>query len=70
MSFALKTWQLWVVAIGAWIKPTESSQRRIERQQTTWKQFLLSHWECLDAIDFTTIEVWITADWWPTTCCS
>jgi putative transposase len=28
------------------------------RRQTTWKQFLESHWECLGSIDFTTIEVW------------
>ena len=28
------------------------------KRQTTWKQFIQSHWECLGAIDFTTIEVW------------
>ena len=30
------------------------------KEQTTWKQFLQSHWECLGAIDFTMIEVWTT----------
>jgi hypothetical protein len=28
------------------------------KRQTTWKQFIQSHWECLGSIDFTTIEVW------------
>lgn len=28
------------------------------KRQTTWKSFLKSHWEVLEAIDFTTIEVW------------
>ena len=27
------------------------------KEQTTWKQFIQSHWECLGSIDFTTIEV-------------
>ena len=26
--------------------------------QTTWKTFLRAHWDCLAAIDFTTVEVW------------
>jgi len=28
------------------------------KRQTTWKTFLLSHWDVLGAIDFTTMEVW------------
>ncbi len=28
------------------------------RRQSTWKEFLRSHWDVLGAIDFTTIEVW------------
>ena len=28
------------------------------KHETTWKQFIQSHWECLGSIDFTTIEVW------------
>ena len=28
------------------------------KRQTTWKTFLKSHWDCLAAIDFTTIEAW------------
>jgi putative transposase len=28
------------------------------KRQTTWKQFIDSHWECLGSIDFTTVEVW------------
>jgi transposase InsO family protein len=28
------------------------------KRQTTWWVFLKAHWECLGAIDFTTIEVW------------
>ena len=28
------------------------------KRQTTWKTFLKAHWDCLAAIDFTTIEVW------------
>ncbi len=28
------------------------------KRKTTWKTFLKAHWECLGAIDFTTIEVW------------
>ena len=28
------------------------------KQQTTWTEFIKSHWEVLAAIDFTTIEVW------------
>jgi hypothetical protein len=28
------------------------------KQQTTWTNFIKSHWEVLAAIDFTTIEVW------------
>ena len=28
------------------------------RRQTTWKTFLRAHWDCLAAIDFTTVEVW------------
>jgi transposase InsO family protein len=28
------------------------------KRQTTWRTFLKAHWECLGAIDFTTIEVW------------
>jgi hypothetical protein len=28
------------------------------KRQTTWKQFIQSHWACLGSIDFTTIEVW------------
>lgn len=27
--------------------------------QTTWRTFLKAHWDCLGAIDFTTIEVWM-----------
>jgi len=30
------------------------------KRQTTWKTFLKAHWDCLAAIDFTTIEVWTT----------
>jgi len=30
----------------------------IRKRQTTWKTFLKAHWDCLAAIDFTTIEVW------------
>ena len=30
------------------------------KRQTTWKTFLGSHWDVLAAIDFTTIEVWMT----------
>ena len=28
------------------------------KRQTTWKTFLKAHWDCLAAIDFTTVEVW------------
>lgn len=28
------------------------------KQQTTWKTFLKAHWDCLAAVDFTTVEVW------------
>ena len=28
------------------------------KRQTTWKTFLTAHWDCLAAIDFTTVEVW------------
>ena len=28
------------------------------KRKTTWRTFLKAHWECLGAIDFTTIEVW------------
>ena len=28
------------------------------KRQTTWRTFLKAHWDCLAAIDFTTIEVW------------
>jgi len=28
------------------------------KRQTTWRTFLKAHWDCLGAIDFTTIEVW------------
>ena len=28
------------------------------KRQPTWKTFLKAHWDCLAAIDFTTIEVW------------
>jgi putative transposase len=28
------------------------------KRQTTWRTFLRAHWDCLGAIDFTTIEVW------------
>ena len=28
------------------------------KRKTTWKTFIKSHWDVLDAIDFTTIEVW------------
>ena len=28
------------------------------KRQTTWQTFLKAHWDCLGAIDFTTIEVW------------
>ena len=28
------------------------------KRQTTWKTFLKAHWDCLAAVDFTTIEVW------------
>ncbi len=28
------------------------------KHHTTWKTFLMSHWDVLGAIDFTTIEVW------------
>ena len=28
------------------------------RPRTTWKTFLLAHWDALAAIDFTTVEVW------------
>jgi putative transposase len=28
------------------------------KRQTTWKMFLKAHWDCLAAIDFTTVEVW------------
>ena len=28
------------------------------KRQTTWKTFLKAHWDVLDAIDFTTVEVW------------
>ena len=28
------------------------------KRKTTWKTFLKSHWECLGAMDFTTVEVW------------
>ena len=28
------------------------------KRQTTWKTFLKVHWDCLAAVDFTTIEVW------------
>ena len=28
------------------------------RSGTKWREFLAAHWECLAAIDFTTVEVW------------
>lgn len=28
------------------------------KRKTTWQTFLKAHWDCLGAIDFTTIEVW------------
>lgn len=28
------------------------------KHETTWKQFIQSHGECLGSIDFTTVEVW------------
>lgn len=28
------------------------------KRQSTWATFLKSHWECLAAVDFTTVEVW------------
>ena len=28
------------------------------KSKTSWNEFLQSHWECLSAIDFTTVEVW------------
>ena len=28
------------------------------KRQTTWKTFIKAHWDCLAAIDFTTVEVW------------
>lgn len=28
------------------------------KRQTIWKTFLKAHWDCLTAIDFTTVEVW------------
>ena len=28
------------------------------KRQTTWKTFVKAHWDCLTAIDFTTVEVW------------
>ena len=28
------------------------------KRQATWSTFLRAHWDCLGAIDFTTIEVW------------
>jgi transposase InsO family protein len=28
------------------------------KRTTTWRTFLKAHWDCLGAIDFTTIEVW------------
>jgi transposase InsO family protein len=28
------------------------------RRQTTWRTFLKAHWDCLGAIDFTTLEIW------------
>jgi hypothetical protein len=28
------------------------------KRQTKWKTFLKAHWDCLAAIDFTTVEVW------------
>lgn len=28
------------------------------KRKTTWRTFLKAHWDCLGAIDFTTIEVW------------
>ena len=28
------------------------------KRQTTWKTFIRAHWDCLAAIDFTTVEVW------------
>jgi putative transposase len=28
------------------------------KQQTTWVQFIQSHWVCLGSVDFTTVEVW------------
>ena len=40
------------------------------KRQTTWKTFLQSHWDVLGAIDFTTVEVWTTGVWLPSTCCS
>lgn len=34
----------------------EPAPRR--KHESTWKQFIQSHWECLGAIDFITVEVW------------
>ena len=28
------------------------------KRKTTWKTFLKSHWDCLAAMDFTTVELW------------
>ena len=28
------------------------------KRQTTWRTFIKAHWDCLAAIDFTTVEVW------------
>ena len=28
------------------------------KRKTTWRTFIKAHWDCLGAIDFTTIEVW------------
>jgi hypothetical protein len=38
---------------GQGIEPAPERKRR-----STWRTFLKAHWECLGAIDFTTIEVW------------
>ena len=35
------------------IEPAPDRQR-----QTTWKEFIKSHWDVLAAIDFTTVEIW------------
>ncbi len=45
-------------SIGKILKDQGIEPAPKRKRETTWKTFLKAHWDCLGAIDFTTIEVW------------